>query len=186
MILRSQNTLRQYLKWGMFWMNKKLLLFVFVYSIILLIVAGFVISRISSDMKEFTGDGSMAGTISVEMNEVENLILSGDLDAAMQKCDEVSGLAREAGGTSYKGIQMIWIFVGVNVFGIIIMACYVNYRVLKPFDDMKSFANEISKGNLDASLKMDRGNFFGDFTWAFENMRKAETCEAKENPPKII
>ncbi|MCR5225930.1 MAG: HAMP domain-containing histidine kinase [Eubacterium sp.] len=153
-------------------MNKKLLLFVFVYSIILVIVAGFVISRISGDMKEFTGDGSMAGTISVEMNEVENLILSGDLDAAKQKCDEVSGLAREAGGASYKGIQMIWIFVGVNVVGIIIMACYVNYRVLKPFDDMKSFANEISKGNLDASLKMDRGNFFGDFTWAFENMRK--------------
>ena len=37
---------------------------------------------------------------------------------------------------------------------------------------MKGFANEISKGNLDVEIKMDRENYFGDFTWAFNNMRK--------------
>ena len=153
-------------------MNKKLLFFAFVYTIVLVIVAQIVISRINQDMKEFTGSGNMAGIISVEMNEVENLISEGKLDEAKAKCDEVSTISQDAGGKAYNGILLIWIFVAVNVVSVILMLWYVNRRVLKPFDDMKSFANEVSKGNLDASLKMDRGNFFGDFTWAFENMRK--------------
>ena len=57
---------------------------------------------------------------------------------------------------------------------------------------MKEYASEVAKGNLEKTLKMDRGNFFGDFTWAFDNMRreiiKSRTAEknAIENNKTVI
>ncbi|MBP5492061.1 MAG: HAMP domain-containing histidine kinase [Clostridiales bacterium] len=48
---------------------------------------------------------------------------------------------------------------------------YLKKRVVDPFNKMQDFAAEVAAGNLDAPLKMDRGNVFGAFTGAFDIMR---------------
>lgn len=53
----------------------------------------------------------------------------------------------------------------------IIYFLYLKKRVVDPFDKMKDFASEVAAGNLDAPMKMDKGNVFGAFTGAFDIMR---------------
>ena len=54
---------------------------------------------------------------------------------------------------------LIWIFVAINILFVGIVLLYIDRRILKPFSDMKNYANEISKGNMDAELSMDRENY---------------------------
>ena len=48
---------------------------------------------------------------------------------------------------------------------------YLKKRIVDPFNRMKVFASEVAAGNLNAPLRMDRGNVFGAFTEAFDIMR---------------
>ena len=75
---------------------------------------------------------------------------------------------------------------------ILIIFAYIWVAVLRPFEKMKQFAQRIARGNLDIPLKYERSNYFGDFTWAFDSMRreitKARACEreAIENNKTVI
>lgn len=59
---------------------------------------------------------------------------------------------------------------------------------MKPFGNLKGFAERVARGNLDVPLQMDRGNLFGAFTESFDIMRselkKARLAEAKANASK--
>lgn len=65
---------------------------------------------------------------------------------------------------------------------------YLHRTVLKPFQQMKDFAERVAGGNLDVPLKMDRQNVFGVFTESFDLMRselkKARLAEAQANADK--
>lgn len=65
---------------------------------------------------------------------------------------------------------------------------YIRRVMIKPFDQMKGFAERIADGNLDIPLEMDRYNLFGAFTESFDIMRselkKARIAEAKANASK--
>ena len=50
---------------------------------------------------------------------------------------------------------------------------------------MKQFAGEVAKGNFDVPLEYERSNYFGDFTWAFDSMRK-EITKARLNEKEAI
>ena len=150
-------------------MKKKLMIFSFIYIIIMLVVGQLVISHIGGVTKQRAG-ASFQQT-SVEMNEIKQLISTGNGDEAMVKCDEVINSSAERMDVA-PVFRLSWIFVALNILAMAVILMYVYFRILKPFEDMKSYANEISKGNMNVSIKMDRGNYFGDFTWAFENMRK--------------
>lgn len=153
-------------------MNKKLLVFAIIYTLIMIIMGYVVISYISSENKDISEVNS-AESISVEMNEVKNLIKAGDTDAALKKSDEIIiSSGEDTSDNTSRSVFLMWIFVVVNIIGVFIVLIYVNSRILRPFEKMKGFASEIAKGNLDVGLKVERGNYFGDFTWAFENMRK--------------
>lgn len=153
-------------------MNKKLLIFALIYTIILVIISGLMISYISGKINEQSSGESYSQTVSVGMNEVKQLISSGDTDGAIEKCDEIRNISSDAGTGKSSAILLIWILTVINIIAMVIVLIYVNHRILKPFDDMKEFAGEIAKGNMNVNLEMDRENYFGDFTWAFENMRK--------------
>ena len=153
-------------------MNKKLLLFALLYIIIILIISHVLISQISASLREYKGNDNNSGSISVEMNEIKQLINSGETDKALEKCDEIADRSDDNSNEIPHEFYMMWILTGINILAFLIVILYVNKRILKPFEDMKGFANEISKGNLDVEIKMDRENYFGDFTWAFNNMRK--------------
>lgn len=153
-------------------MNKKHLIFALIYTIILVIISGLMISYISGKINEQSSGESYSQTVSVGMNEVKQLISSGDTDGAIEKCDEIRNISSDAGTGKLSAILLIWILTVINIIAMVIVLIYVNHRILKPFDDMKEFAGEIAKGNMNVNLEMDRENYFGDFTWAFENMRK--------------
>ncbi|WP_373216268.1 ATP-binding protein [Ruminococcus sp. 5_1_39BFAA] len=65
---------------------------------------------------------------------------------------------------------------------------YLDRVVIKPFQDLKGFAERIAGGNLDIPLEMDRHNLFGVFTESFDIMRaelkKARAAEAEANASK--
>lgn len=152
-------------------MNKKLLSFAIIYTLIMIVLGGVVISHITSPKK--SEEVNSSESTSVEINEIKNLIKTGDEDAALQKCDEIILHSDEdISDNTPGGSFLMWILVAVNILGVLLVLLYVNSRILRPFEKMKGFASEIAKGNLDVGLKVERGNYFGDFTWAFENMRK--------------
>ncbi len=153
-------------------MNKKLAGIAIIF-ILLILCAGGIIMHIYSDRKKSSSD-SEGNYLAVEVNEIKNRINSGDTEGAIQKCDELvaSDQEEESENTTDSQVFQVFLPLVISIIGVLIMLLYLNSRILKPFEDMKDFATEVSKGNMDASLKMDRGNYFGDFTWAFENMRK--------------
>lgn len=65
---------------------------------------------------------------------------------------------------------------------------YLHFTVVKPFRELKGFAERVACGNLDIPLAMDKGNLFGAFTESFDIMRselkKARLAEAQANASK--
>jgi len=49
---------------------------------------------------------------------------------------------------------------------------YYERTILLPFRKLKTFANAVAAGNLDAPLAMDKGNIFGAFSESFDLMRE--------------
>ncbi|MCR5148355.1 MAG: HAMP domain-containing histidine kinase [Eubacterium sp.] len=66
-------------------------------------------------------------------------------------------------------VIIIWIIIMVGVSGIIFT---VYYFMVKPVKEMKSYSQEIAKGNLDASIPIHKNNLFGSFTESFDIMRE--------------
>lgn len=69
---------------------------------------------------------------------------------------------------------------------------YLQIAVLKPFKNLKSFAERVACGNLDIPLQMDKRNVFGAFTESFDVMRselkaarKAE-AEAQQSKKELV
>jgi signal transduction histidine kinase len=75
----------------------------------------------------------------------------------------------------------IWVMYGLCISFLLLVFNYIYREVLRPFDKLQGFADEIAKGNFDMKLKYERANYFGKFTWAFDHMRreitKARACE---------
>ncbi len=154
-------------------MKKRLLIIIFIYTIILVLSAQIVFSVIHKDINEqLSLKNGTETNMTVEMNEMKQLISSGDLEGAAEKCDEIVRNFSDSETGDVKSIMLLWIFVFINVITVAFILVYVYLRILKPFEELKEFASDISRGNLDTKLKMDKGNYFGDFTWAFDNMRK--------------
>ena len=65
---------------------------------------------------------------------------------------------------------------------------YLHRRVIRPFSQLKDFAQRVAQGNLEIPLQMDRQNLFGAFTESFDLMRselkKAKLAGAKAQESK--
>lgn len=55
---------------------------------------------------------------------------------------------------------------------LVVFLLWIHKTILTPFTNLKQFAKEISKGNLDFPLTMDSQNVFGAFTESFDIMRQ--------------
>lgn len=75
---------------------------------------------------------------------------------------------------------------------ILIIFGYVYFAIVRPFEKMEKFAEEIGRGNFDIKVNYEKNNLFGAFTWAFDHMRreiiKARSCEreAIDNNKTVI
>ncbi len=124
-------------------------------------------------------------------NELEQLAKQGNLEAVLQKTASLQeSLRAEKSGTGEPGY--ILIISGVCIVYVVVVFAYIYFSILKPFDKMKQFAQQIAQGNFDVPLKYERSNYFGDFTWAFDSMRReitkarAAEKEAVENNKTVI
>lgn len=127
----------------------------------------------------------------VALNEIDQLVKSGDTALAEEKISELEKSIRNTEITEQKNSQVLLIG-GVSLTFLIIVSLYIYFSVLRPFDKLQHFADSIAKGNFDIPLKYERKNYFGKFTWAFDSMRneitKARQCEkeAIENNKTVI
>ena len=126
----------------------------------------------------------------VTINEISQLIQSGDTDLAVQKAELFQDELRNADTSSAD--TDIFIMCGIAAAFMFALSLYICLNILRPFEKLKGFAAEIAKGNFDVPLEYERSDYFGAFTWAFDSMRKeitrSRTCEreAIENNKAVI
>lgn len=139
------------------------------------------------------------GKIVVALNEVDRLLIDED-NAGFYEDSQVKDnidrlivdLQDDTTATYKNDLKYITIFYITSMLAIIIIYCVIYIMVLRPFKKLENFAAEIAEGNLDKDLKYERVNVFGEFTWAFDHMRreikKARQCEqeAVENNKTVI
>lgn len=125
------------------------------------------------------------------VNELEQLALNGDLEQVSEKSARLQEHLRSSG--EHPGGGENYLLLGAAcILCMMLVLIYVYFSILRPFENMKRFAGEIAKGNFDIPLEYQRSNYFGEFTWAFDSMRreitKSRSCEkeAIENNKTII
>lgn len=143
---------------------------------------------------------SSNGNTIVALNEVNQLLegieageTSEDISVVQTKIDALIETLR-CKDTVVVGNNMSFIIIMYVVALVLVLITFVVIYVLilRPFHKLESFAGEIATGNLDKDLKYERVNMFGEFTWAFDHMRreikKARQCEqeAIENNKTVI
>lgn len=124
-------------------------------------------------------------------NEVEQLIKLGEYEKAKIKSQELETLIRTSDSQSREN-RHIFIMCSVSLVFLFVVFLYVYFTILRPFEKLERYAGEIAKGNFEIPLNYERTNYFGKFTWAFDNMRReivrARSCEkeAVENNKTVI
>ena len=127
----------------------------------------------------------------VAINELEQLVRSGEETAFFEKADWLQEELRNTEGTVYQNRSLVFL-CGLCLLFLFVVFGYVYVAILQPFDKMKNFADQIAKGNFEVALDFERSNYFGAFTWAFDSMRreitKARACEkeAIENNKTVM
>lgn len=127
----------------------------------------------------------------VALNEIEQLAMNGELEKMSEKADELKENLKLTKLESGNNSELIIICVICIAF-MAGMLVYIYFSILRPFNKMKKFAFKISGGNFEIPLNYERSNYFGEFTWAFDSMRreitKARACEheAIENNKTVI
>ncbi len=107
-------------------------------------------------MRDIVKDGKVVG----------KLIIVNDYVAIAQKAD-----------ASYRTKYII--MASFLALLAVLFLVWVYLYIIRPFDKLKDFAADVASGNLDAPLKMDRGNLFGAFTESFDIMR-SELMDARQ------
>jgi len=126
----------------------------------------------------------------VNINEIKELINEEKNTEANEMLNEIDNYLRNT-STNFNPSLIITIS-SISILFVIIVFLYIYFSILRPFDKLKRFANEIASGNFNIPLNYERSNYFGQFTWAFDNMRceiiKARKCETEaiENNKTII
>lgn len=125
---------------------------------------------------------------------VNNAIADQKIVMDYMEADELAGKIIFAGQEEnlqrlYKAIgkHLLYLFLAI---GAVLMALFgwIYWEYIRPFRTLETFAAQISKGNLDFPLKMQRHNYFGAFTESFDIMReelkKARQGEYEANQSK--
>lgn len=165
---------------------KKLCLWAAFFAAMLLLAAGAVYF-----LEKRAASQSSAQERIIAVNEIEQLAKQGDYENLSEKAAALRrniSLTEASHGSGFR----LFFLCGICIVFLLTVLLYVYFAILRPFEKMKSFAQQISQGNFDVPLDYERSNYFGEFTWAFDSMRceiiKARSCEreAIENNKTII
>ncbi|MFJ7982914.1 ATP-binding protein [Lysinibacillus xylanilyticus] len=69
-------------------------------------------------------------------------------------------------------ITSISLIFGLLMIISILYIAYIYRTLLKPFQQLRIFATNVARGNLDIPLNMDKYNYFGAFTESFDLLRE--------------
>ena len=70
----------------------------------------------------------------------------------------------------------ISLIFGLFMIVSILYLIYINRTLLKPFQQLQTFAANVARGNFDIPLNMDKNNYFGAFTESFDLLREELQC----------
>lgn len=167
-------------------MKKRIIGITTAFSILILLVTGFFyVTNCQNNVEDKNAERI------VELNEIEQLAKQGEIDAMSEKVAAMQSELRKSEVVEDTDNQL-FVIAGICVVFVIVVFTYVYFAILRPFDKMKYFAEQIAQGNFDVPLDYERSNYFGAFTWAFDSMRrevtKARSCEkeAIENNKTVI
>lgn len=127
----------------------------------------------------------------VGINEVQKLLEDGDEKTAAEKLSSLSEDIRKSEAGDQKDARILLIG-GICVLGILASGLFVYVTVLRPLKKISKYTSEIARGNTDIPLTYERGSEVGEFSWAFDSMRKelnkarASEKEAIENNKTVI
>ncbi len=168
-------------------MIKRLLgIVVFFIVVILGITTYFYISGKTDDSSGIRSERIVAA------NEIEQLARMGKLEEAANKAAKLQQSIRNLESRSYSSNDGVLLLCGICLIFLFVVFGYLYFMILRPFEKMKDFVGNIARGNFDMPLNYERSNYFGEFTWAFDSMRreitKARSCEreATENNKTVI
>ena len=138
--------------------------------------------------KNMTKTSSEAENELVLLNEIEQLTMDEDGHNPAQ--DNIEKLRiqmqKESSGEQTAMIKQ------TAVLGLCFVICcllfvfaYLYRKIIRPFEKMENYAQQIAGGDFSQSLEYERTNFFGAFTWAFDHMRK-EIMTARKNEAQAL
>lgn len=171
--------------------------------------SAFDLPEVNNHYKSIIKELETASISEVEKKYSCNIILledrdySNELYHAMNKSDVIFDYLKEGrligkiifpanSGSFLKMKQKLsmtlWGIFAITMGALCAAVLFIYYRILLPFRKLKHFAHNISVGNLDIPLTMDRENYFGAFTESFDLMReelkRARQGEYKANISK--
>ncbi len=165
---------------------KKILGITILFSALVIVVSGWLyFSAKDTDVQEEKSNYIVA------LNEISMLYgrgHEGQAEAKVAALQEDMRLFKE----QQSGVNFIPLICCVSVLFFVLAFGYIYLAVLRPFDKMKEFAARVSAGDFHLPLEYQRSNYFGEFTWAFDSMRreitKARVCEkeAIDNNKTVI
>lgn len=167
-------------------MKRKLIGILFFFVAVNMVITG---CFFYSDSKEKKQDQKAEQIVAV--NEIEQLIEQGKTKEAMEKSEILQKDIRLTDEEKNNKNHLVTL-CAINLCFLLVVFGYVYFSILRPFDKMQHFAEKIAQGDFNLPLNYERSNYFGQFTWAFDNMRreitKARACEreAIENNKTVI
>ncbi|MBQ6272000.1 MAG: HAMP domain-containing histidine kinase [Clostridiales bacterium] len=166
-------------------MRKRIIL-VFAVILVLLIALTAGLYLTSSGKSETSKQDNLVG-----INEIEKLLENGEVKKASEKLSSLGEEIRKSGTGEQKDARIL-VIGGICVLGILASGLFVYVTVLRPLKKISKYTSEIARGNTDIPLTYERGSEVGEFSWAFDSMRKelnkarASEKEAIENNKTVI
>lgn len=111
----------------------------------------------------------LKGEYVIALNEIEILSNQAKYDEMNLKINELQEIIIKEDIINNLNIILMG---GISIILILIVFIYIYFKILRPFEKMKGYAQDLARGNFDTKLDYERGNYFGEFTWAFDSMRK--------------
>lgn len=118
---------------------------------------------------------TQAGKQKVLLNEIRQL--SKEEDGSIKAAVAIDALEKSIDENHLMENRqfLLKIAIGFCIIGFLyttFLFAYVYHKMIRPFEKLENYAQEIAGGNLDVKLSYERTNYFGAFTWAFDHMRK--------------
>lgn len=162
--------------------------FVFVYVLfVLAILAAGIVLYVRQPVTSYIDTRSVA----VDLNEVHSLYEQGLTEEADMKADQIIASLKNTNARGYKSPAPL-VVSGIGILIVTAAFAYIYISILKPFNRLTGFADNVARGDMDIPLEYDKSTLFGKFTWAFDRMRqnvkysRQSEREAIENNKTVI